>query len=304
MRGMIDQKLLSFMSIVESGSYTEAARGLSLTQPAISHHMRMLEEEYGHKLLTYVGRKLELTEAGKIIYDHAVGASAKEKLLIDRLTAIGNKKREVKFGATLTIGEFTIAPFLSDLFHAFPEYHFSLQVDNTKILMDLLNRGEIHFALIEGLFDKNLYDAQLLKNCDFILIAPKDHQIANKKKVVLEDLLEDHLIIREKGSGSREILERALSERNRSIDSFKDVIEMGNVNIIKKMTMEGMGISFMYRDAALEELQSGKLVDVAVENFKMEREFNFVQRKGLMIPNENQALLDYFHGKMNEILIE
>lgn len=296
---MMDQKLISFMSIVRLRSYTGAARELSLTQPAISHHMRLLEEEYGHKMFIYEGKKLELTEAGKIIYDYAESASAKERILKEKLSGLKFKKREVKFGATMTIGEFTIAPYLSELFQTFPEYHFSILVDNTNILMEKLRKGEIHFALIEGLIDKDNYDTKLLKTCDFILVTAENHEITKKKKVILEDLLDEKLIIREKGSGSREILERGLAERNRSLESFREIIEMGNVNVMKRMTMEGVGISLMYRDAALEELKQGRLVEVPVENLKMEREFNFVQIRSQTIPAPYQQFLNYFMGKMN-----
>lgn len=295
---MMDQKLISLMSIVRLKSYTEAAKELSLTQPAISHHMRQLEEEYGHKIFTYEGKKMELTEAGKIIHDHAVSSSAKEKMLVEKLAGLKSKKREVKFGATMTIGEFTIAPYLSELFETFPEYHFSIFVDNTNILMEKLRKGEIHFALIEGLIDKDYYDAKLLKTCDFILVTAKNHEISKKKRVMLEDLLEEKLIIREKGSGSREILERGLAERNRSIESFREIIEMGNVNVMKRMTMEGVGISLMYRDAALQELKQGLLMEVPVENLRMEREFNFVQISNETIPSANQQLLNFFTDKI------
>jgi LysR family transcriptional regulator, transcriptional activator of the cysJI operon len=295
---MMDQKLISLMSIFRLRSYTGAARELSLTQPAISHHMRQLEEEYGHKIFIYEGKKLKLTEAGKIIYDHAESASARERMLKERLSGLQSEKREVKFGATMTIGEFTIAPYLSELFQTFPEYHFSILVDNTNILMEKLRKGEIHFALIEGLIDKDFYDTTLLKTCDFILVTAENHEITKKRKVLLEDLLDEKLIIREKGSGSREILERGLAERNRSLESFQEIIEMGNVNIMKRMTIEGVGISLMYRDAALEELKKGLLVEVPVENLKMEREFNFVQIRNERIPVEYQQFLSYFTKKM------
>ena len=297
---MIDQKLISFMSIVKLRSYTGAARELSLTQPAISHHMRQLEEEYGHKIFIYEGKKLKLTDAGKILYDHAESVSAKERILKEKLNGLKYKKSEVKFGATMTIGEFTIAPYLSELFQTFPEYHFSILVDNTKILMEKLRSGEIHFALIEGLIDKDRYNTRLLKTCDFILVTAANHEITKKKKVMLDDLFDEKLIIREKGSGSREILEKGLSERNRSLESFREIIEMGNVNIMKRMTMEGVGISLMYRDAALQELKKGLLMEVPVENLKMEREFNFVQIGTENISSANHELLSYFSEKMQK----
>ena len=297
---MMDPKLISFMRIVRNKSYTEAAKELNLTQPAISHQMRQLEEEYAARFFIYEGRKLLLTEAGRILYTHAESSAARERMLKEKLEGLHHRRKEVKFGATLTIGEFTIAPYLKELFETFPQYHFSMLVDNTRNLMEMLSKGEIHFALIEGLFPKDHYETKLLKTCDFILITAKDHELTRRRKVILENLLHEKLIIREKGSGSREILERALDERNRNLTSFCEVMEIGNVNIMKKMVMDGLGISFMYRDAALPELQSGELVEVSVENFSMEREFNFVQMMDEVISSENQDVLAYFSKRMKQ----
>ena len=278
---MVDPKLISFMSIVRNKSYTEAAKELNLTQPAISHQMRQLEEEYKARFFIYEGRKLLLTEAGRILYTHAESIVAKERMLKEKLEGLHSRRKEVKFGATLTIGEFTIAPYLKELFEIFPQYRLSMLVDNTRNLMNMLNRGEIHFALIEGLFPKDHYETKLLKTCDFILILPKEHEITRREKVVLEDLLHEKLIIREKGSGSREILERALDERNRNLTSFSEVMEIGNVNINEEDGYGGDGDQLHVSGCRLfQSFKRRELVEVSVENFSMEREFNFVQIEG------------------------
>jgi len=295
---MLDLRIESFLTVCKHSSYTRAAEELCITQPAVTQHIKALEKQYGCSLIQYQNRELRLTKAGEIFYKYAKDLKASETLIIEKIKEVNQEKKTLKFASTLTIGEFTIAPYLSELFQTFPEYHFSILVDNTNILMEKLRKGEIHFALIEGLIDKDNYDTKLLKTCDFILVTAENHEITKKKKVILEDLLDEKLIIREKGSGSREILERGLAERNRSLESFREIIEMGNVNVMKRMTMEGVGISLMYRDAALEELKQGRLVEVPVENLKMEREFNFVQIRSETIPAPYQQFLDYFMGKM------
>ena len=297
---MIDPKLESFLSVVQNGSYTRAALELDLTQPAISHHMKLLEEHYGSKLLEYRNRTLHLTEAGEMVLGHAESLKARERVIMEKLQHMGERKKERKFGATLTIGEFTLSDILPELFSSFEHEHLTMLVDNTKNMLKMLKEGEIHFALVEGLIDKDAYRARLIKTCAFILVVPEGHRLAKKKEVRLDDLLSEVLIIREEGSGSREILERGLIERNRSLQSFRDTIIMGNVNIMKRMVEAGMGISMMYRDAALAELKERRLVEVPIADLAMEREFNFVEPYDLPQDEENDHYFEFLKVRLSE----
>ncbi|WP_312650952.1 LysR family transcriptional regulator [Proteiniclasticum sp.] len=297
---MIDQKLESFLSVVKNGSYTKAALELELTQPAISHHMKLLEEHYGSKLLEYRNRTLTLTEEGKIVLDHAEMLKARERVIRERLQHMTEKRKETRFGATLTIGEFTLADILPELFSSFVHEHLTLLVDNTKNMLKMLKDGEIQFALVEGLIDKDEYRARLLKTSSFVLVVKEGHRLTKMKNVRLDDLLSEVLIIREEGSGSREILERGLIERNRSLKSFSDTIVMGNVNIMKRMVETGMGISMMYRDAALAELTERRLVEVPIEDLAMEREFNFVEVSDPFSQDENDKYYTFFKDHLTE----
>ena len=295
---MTDQKITSFLTIARLGSYTRAAAALNLTQPALSHHVRLLEEYYGCKLLSYDNRVLALTPAGMLIRDHFQTVLAGEKQLLEKLKHLEDQKRDIRFGATLTIGEFTMAPVMGDLFEAFPKDRPSMLVDNTKNILSMLKEGELSFALVEGLISKDEFEAKLLKTCDFILVVSPEHPLSGEKEVHLSDLLKEVLIIREKGSGSREILEKGLLEKNRSLESFRDIMEMGNVNVIKRMVEKNLGISLMYRDAALTELKKGSLVEVRIIDLLMEREFNFVELRMPAGESQNQVYYEFFRNEM------
>ena len=297
---MIDQKLESFLSVVRHGSYTKAALELDLTQPAISHHMKLLEEHYGRKLLDYRNRTLTLTEAGEIVLEHAEMQKARERVIREKLLHMEDRKKERKFGATLTIGEFTLSDILPELLGSFSHEHLTMLVDNTKNMLKMLSEGEIQFALVEGLIDKDEYRARLLKTCSFVLVVPEGHRLTKMKDVRLDDLLSEVLIIREEGSGSREILERGLIERNRSLKSFSDTIIMGNVNIMKRMVEAGMGISMMYRDAAISEIREKRLYEVPITDLSMEREFNFVEMTDPLSEDENDKYYEFFKDNLSE----
>lgn len=296
----MDTKLNTFLKVVSQGSYTKAAIELHLTQPAITQHIKSLEEYFGVSLLSYESRQLLLTKAGKEVYQYAKDQEAMENLLFQKLHNLKKGRKEIKFASTQTIGEFTMEPIVPKLLKKFPDYDLKMKVDNTKNILEDLRQGKMSFALIEGLFQGEEFLSKPLKSCPFILVVAKNHQLIKKRKVGVKDLLGERLIIREKGSGSREILEMGLKERNESIENFRQVMELGNVNLMKSLVEKDMGISFMYKDAALKELAQGSLVEVNVDDFKMTRGFNFVQLKNIPINKEQDEFYHFLKDEMDE----
>lgn len=272
----MDIRLQSFLKVWELKSFTKAAQNLNLTQPAVSQHIKSLEKEYNSRFLNYKGKDLFLTDSGKILLEYANKIKLSEIFFIENIKQSSSKIKSIKFGATLTIGEFTLESILFEMFRNFDNYNLEIYVENTKKNLEMLEKGEIHFSLVEGLFDKTKYYFKVLKNEKFILTVSKDHNLATKSNIRIEDILNETLIIREKGSGSREILERALVDKNFNLKNFSQKIEIGNVNLIKSLVKSNLGISFMYKDAAKKEIDAGELIEVKVEDFIIEKEFNFI----------------------------
>lgn len=296
----MDLKLQTFLMVVEMGSYTKAAKKLHITQPAVTQHIQWLEEYYGSPLLHFKNRRLGLTLEGEEILRYAKDLKAMETVLFQKLDDLKRGKKEMRFASTLTIGEFTMEPILEKLFHEFLDYDVKMRVDNTENILLKLKEGKISFALIEGLFNGEEFETRELKTCDFILVAKRGHALAIMKQVFIRDLLGERLIIREKGSGSREILEMGLKEKNQSLESFNNIMELGNVNLMKSMVEKGIGISLMYRDAALKELKQGTLVEVPIEDLKMTRGFYFVRLKSIKINEDQERIFDFLKEQMDE----
>ncbi|WP_294098527.1 LysR family transcriptional regulator [Proteiniclasticum sp.] len=273
---MLDPRLLTFLAIVEEESYTKAAVRLSMTQPGLSHQMKQLEEIYDVKLFHYENRRISLTEEGMVFRKYAESLLYQEKMMKKELENLKKKRKKYYFGATLTLGEYTLAPHLKCFYDTFSDVEFSLMVDNTKVLLSKLQTGHLDFALIEGIVDKALYQVTLLKEVPFILVVGEEHRLSGRKEVSMEELLSETLLVREEGSGSRKVLETGLSTINFSIRGFERVIDIGNIGLLKKLTEQGAGISFMYKDAVLSELSSGRLKEISVKNLRMVREFSFV----------------------------
>ena len=291
---MLDFRIQTFLAVCRFKSYTRAAEHLNLTQPAVTQQIQHLEAQYGAKLLEYSSRTLSLTDAGKIFLRHCMNVQAQEKILTDKLTEAKDKKKSLRFAATMTIGEFTLAPVITKLTKRFDDRSITMYVDNTKQILDMLRQGTIMFALIEGLFDKSEFSSRLYKMASFIAVAAPSHPAALKKNVDIEELFDSTLIIREKGSGSREILERGLFDKNFTPQSFKSIIEIGNVNIMKLLVKNRDAVSFMYEDCVAKELGEGLLSRVNISDFDITREFNFVYMENDLIKQELDEYYDFF----------
>ncbi|MEW9124074.1 MAG: LysR family transcriptional regulator [Thermotaleaceae bacterium] len=296
---MLDAKIETFLAVYQNKSYTKASEKLCITQPAVTQHIQSLEKHYACKLFEYSNRQLKITKAGELLHKHVLNLKANEQIIKQKLLQISQEKKALKFAATLTIGEFTLRPILDDLIQTFHEYNITMYIDNTKTVLQMLESGEIDFALIEGLFSKSDYETRLYKRAPFILTVPIAHPLLKKKYVFLEDLKEETIIVREKGSGSREILERGLFDKNYVLGDFKKTIEIGNVNVIKEMVKKSIGISFMYEDAADEEIKKGELAILPIEDFVVEREFNFIHIKNNIMQDDLDAFFCFLKNNIS-----
>lgn len=275
---MLDFRLLTFIELCKTMNYTRTAEKLHLTQPAVTQHIKYLEHLYECKLFMYTGKTLHITKQGKILKElteKIQADSSKIKRIISESFA---ESESLNFGATLTIGEFTMPPIISEYMNNYKTAQIIMLVENTEMLLEMLNNGKIDFAFIEGHFNKNDYGYELFSNENFIAVCSKDHRLANKTVDIL-DLLCERIIVREKGSGTRDIFEKVLSEKNMSINNFLYFTEIGNLNVIKGLVSQGLGITFIYEEAAKEDILKGRLCKIDIKNFNVVREFNFVYLK-------------------------
>ncbi|MEG0942184.1 MAG: LysR family transcriptional regulator [Angelakisella sp.] len=272
---MLDFRHETFLALSRIGSYTKTAQALNITQPAVSQHIRHLEEQYNGKLFCYTGKTLTLTERGRLLRDFAMTMSADSKKLQTILSASSTAPPPVIFGATLTIGEYTMPSVLAGLMTAHPNLHITMLVDNTSVLLGKLRDGTIDFALLEGFCDKTQYGGAVLAREPFIPVCSPQSPLAGRR-VQLGELLPFRLILRENGSGTRDIFEQLLREHNLTTNSFAHLCEVGNMSAIKQLVSAGLGVTFLYRAAVARELAAGTLVEIDIDGFSAEREFNFV----------------------------
>ncbi len=292
---MVDIKMITFLKVVELRNYTKAADELNITQPAVTQHIRKLEENYDCKLIEIIGKSVKLTPQGKLLYNYANFQLANEMLLINQLKKV---ETPMKIGATLSIADYYLPPFLSSYLENYDEL-VSVTVKNTRLIIEMLLKNELYCAFIEGIFDKSLFYYDEFCTTKFVPVARKNHPLEGIKASI-KDIHQYPLILREEGSGTRKIYENYLYQNNDTIHSAIKVQEISSFGIIKKVLKNSNSISFMYEEVAKREVERDELCYLSIKNFSIIRPLYFVYPKNSLKKNENT--LFYERLKKNQSL--
>lgn len=249
----MDQKLSTFLTLCSTMNYRRAADALHLTQPAVTKQIQALEAQYGVKLFSYDERKLRKTPQGEILERYAISLQYNDAELTRLLAE--KPKTLLRIGATKSIGDYILIPEIRRYLEM-PDNELYFTVDNTAHLLAQLEAGELDFVILEGIFDKRRYDHFLLRAEPYIGICAKDHPWSGKS-VRLEELFSERLILREPGSGTRNILERELFQQGYGIEAFQSCVCISSFKIIRELVASGCGVSFLYEAVVKADAQFG-----------------------------------------------
>ena len=279
---LLDFRMETLIAVCKYMNFTKAAKELNITQPAVSKHIKFIEEVYGITLFEYEGKKMTLTKDGKKLLEAVTTMKNDENSLKEAFKERKLGKRKLRFVVTRTIGEYVIGKNISKLINGKDNIEMNLKVDNTDVLLKELNNGKIDFAIVEGYFEKTQYDFITFSKERFIAVCSKNNKLVNrigKEKIFIGDLLGENLFLREEGSGSREIFEKNIKNSNYVLSDFKKYSEISNVNIIKELIIQNCGITFLYEVAVKAELEKGILCEIPLEDFNVIHDFTFIWRK-------------------------
>ena len=266
---MLDYRVLTFLTLYDEMNYRRTAEKLNMTQPGVTQHIHYLEKYYGVKLFEYDGRTLSKTKQAEQLKQHFESVRAEELSLKEDF--VQADRLHLRVGATKTIGEFVIVPEVRKfLLHG--NHCLDLVVDNTENLLAMLSRGELDFAVIEGVFDKERYPHHLFKKERFVGICGRHHPFAGQT-VSLAEIFREGLIVRERGSGTRRLLEQAIADRGYSLDSFHSCSSISNFSVICELVAKNGAITFAYEPIANSR---DDLATFTVDGIKIQGEFNFV----------------------------
>lgn len=286
---MLDFRMESFLAVCRHMNYTRAAEELNITQPAVSQHIRWLEERYETPLFHYANKRLNLTPAGQLLLTAATTIQHDDSHLKRQMQQSLQHPRDLRFGVTPTVGMYLLPQPLAAYHRLYPHANLFLRVDNTQQLCQGLDRGELDFAIVEGYVRKREYDALLYRREPYLAVCAADYPLTGEPQR-LADLLEHPLLIRESGSGNREIVSRSLNRSNLDLSDFPSLLEVGDMNVLKQMLLQGCGIAFLYQAAVAEDLAQGRLRALHLLDMQEYNDISFIWRKGSVFAPEYQQL--------------
>ena len=275
---MLDFRVKTFLTVCETFNFTKTAALLNITQPAVSQHIKYLEDFYQVKLFTHKGKKLSLTDEGRLLLNSLTTMSIDEHHLRKSLINYREEKKNLRFGVTLTVGEYIIPGPLGKMLKKEKLKNVKMMVSNTYHLLEDLNEGIIDFAIVEGYFPQSEYDYIKYSTEKYIAVCSRDSVFA-EGEYELKDLFGETAVIREEGSGTREIMQRSLEECNYTVRDFENIIEISNLNAIKKLVAMNLGVTFMYKAAVTKELEEGSLCEICLSDFNVTHNITFIWRK-------------------------
>ena len=294
---MLDAKTKTLLTIADTGNYTRAAQLLCLTQPAVSHHIRMLEEEYNIKIFNRNKKELLLTPEGAVLVKYArrlcsINAAARQ--------AIDDCRRQIKHltvGITQTAVESLIPQVMATYCNDNPHTHINIITDTINNIYDRLRAYELDVGIVEGKVSDSSFTSVLLDTDYLCLIVSPRHRFAKQRSVSLRELMKEKFILRSSNAGTRLLFDSYLQSHSETIQDLNVIMEMDNVTMIKDLVAQNMGISIVAHSACREDELQGRLAVVPIENANMVREINMIFHPDFTHPE----ILEYFRRIYNRL---
>lgn len=246
-----------FTEVLKSGSTTQASQQLALSQSAVSAALADLEGQLGVQLFDRVGKRLVVNEHGRLLYPRAVG-------LLEQASDIEQLFREdngaIRLYASSTIGNYLLPGMLAAWRRDYPQLPLELSVGNSQDVINAVADFRVDLGLIEGPCHVSDIVSEPWLEDELVVFAAPDSPLG-QQPATLERLAAAPWILREQGSGTREIVDYLLLSH---LPHFQLALELGNSEAIKHAVRHGMGISCLSRRVIAEQLETGSLIEIAV----------------------------------------
>ncbi len=268
------RRLEIFMKVAELGSFSRAAEALFLTQPTVSEHIRALEDELGVQLLDRLGRGTVPTRAGQLFLGYAqrlLGLAREARQAVDQFQ--GRMSGELVVGGSTIPGEYLLPTLIGQFRGKYPDIRMSLHVGSSRQVMDWVEEGRVEVGVVGAKPAARVIESRELLSDDLVVIVPTEHPWWDRETVTVAEVQAEPLIVRERGSGTREALEHALTESGLDFSAFRVVGEMGSTQAIKQGVRAGIGVALISKRAVHDECKAGLVHCVTVKDLKVARSF-------------------------------
>ncbi len=276
---MLGTKLQTLLAVAEYKNFTRAAEELNMTQPAVSHHIKQLEQEVNAPLFIRNKSGLKLTPQGEIVVKYARRMNALNSKMYSELQNAERHLSLLRIGITHTSESNFTAAALAKYSNQRGKLKIILFTDTINNLYDMLENYEIDLAIVDGAYNDSRFSSMLLDTDYLTCVMSVDNPLAKKGVVTLAELKKQKMILRTPASATRTLFESALESNNETIQSFDVTLEVDNIATIKDLIRKDLGVSILPRSACLDELKKKKIAALPIENLSMVRETKIIYNK-------------------------
>lgn len=264
-----------FVAVVEHGSATAAANTLYLAQPAVSLAIRELEEYYGIKLFDRIANRLHLTEAGKIFYSYAAHIITTFEEMENGLRNWDEIGR-LRIGSSITIGNKMLPELVHDFTMLYPQIDVKVLIDSSEVIERKLMRSELDFALVEGVTHTPDLIAKAFAKDELAVVCSSHHPFATKKIITADELLKERILLREHGSGTRELFDSVMESHGYACTPSW---ESTSTRALLSAVVENLGIAVVPNRLIEIERTSELIQCISIKDIEFKRTFNIVYHK-------------------------
>ncbi len=292
-----------FLTVAEHEHITRASEELILSQPAVTKIIQHLEQETGLELIERHGRRIVLTQAGKVLHGYARRLFALEREMEDALSVmqdveIGN----ITLAANTTTGVYFLPPVVAQFRERYPQVILHITILNSHEIIEQIMNWILDFGLVEG--DPATLppgvETQVFARDELVLVVAPTHRWNGLRIIKPEVLGDKELLLREQGSGIREVIEHALLQQTVRITPL---LTLTDNEVIKQMAMSGVGAAILSAFAVRRELASGELVRIPIEGIDLRPQLTLVKRSDKHLSRAAQAfcsLLQHFYADVTK----
>ncbi len=278
---IFDFRLKVFSTVSKKLSFTKAAQELFITQPAVTKHIQELEEQLGIALFTRHGSNISLTPAGQILFKYAENIFGTYAALENELTQLSNSaKGNIGIGASTTLAQYVLPKILALFKKAHPAIHFTFISGNSEFIEQQIKNQKIDIALVEG----NSHHPQIMYEPfvkdEIVLVTRTAGKLTQKGEIKPIQLCSIPLILREPGSGTLDVIHKALKKSSIRTKDLTVEIQLGSTESIKQYLMHSECAAFLSIHAIVKELQQKELSIISIKGMDIYRTFQFIQLHG------------------------
>jgi len=277
----MDYRDTVFMSVAENQSFSKAANDLNISQPAVTRHIKELEERYKTNLFERKSNKIYLTKAGEKVYNAFKEIAQQYRNLDFEIGQFQNSvSGEFKIGASSTISQYVIPKVIASFYKRYPKIQIYLMNGNSFEMEKLLLDNQVDIALVEnqasqlGIRYRDFLDDEL------IVVTGKDSVYSKRESIGKDDLLKIPIVLREQGSGTLEVIKQALLLQNISFENLNTFIHLGSTESIKNFLQGFDGLAIISEKAVKNELYMKTLVRLKVTGFTITRKLRIAYKQG------------------------